>query len=185
MRSILSIGVIAICVAMYFVYIKPMTVEVKARKAEKEEYTKVLTRVDEIKIKRDTIIEEYNSIPPEEIDRLNKIIPEKINSVSLLNDLSVLGSTYGIVIKDFKVADPDNSSRDVIGGGAPGSYKTSHITMSIVAQYEDFLNFLEDIEYSLSLLDVVNINILPGSLTKSGAPGPMQITLEANTYSLR
>jgi len=185
MRSILSIGIIAICVAMYFVYIKPMTVEVKARKAEKEEYTKVLTRVDEIKVKRDNIIAEYNSISPEEIDRLGKVVPEKINPVALLNDLSVIGSAYGIIIKDFKVTDSDNTSRDVVGSEIPGSYKTSRITMNISAQYEEFLNFLEEIEYSLSLIDIVNLNIVPGEFSKSGAPGPMQISLEANTYSLR
>ncbi len=185
MRSILSIGVIAICVGMYFMYIKPLTVEVRARTAEKEEYTKVLTRVDEIKVKRDNIIAEYNSISPEEIDRLQKIIPEKINSVALLNDLSVIGSKYGVVIKDFKVSDSDNASRDVLGSEVSGSYKTTHITMNISAGYEGFLNFLEDIEYSLSLMDVVNLNIVPGSLAKNGAPGPMLIALEANTYSLR
>ncbi len=185
MRSILSIGVIAICVGMYFMYIKPMTVEVKARRAEKEEYTKVLTRVDEIKTKRDNIIAEYNSISPEEIDRLNKIIPEKINSVSLLNDLSVIASAYGITIKEFKITDGDNASRDVVGANVSGVYKTSHITMNVNANYEVFLSFLEDIERSLSLIDVVNLNIVPGPTLKSGAPGPMQISLEANTYSLR
>lgn len=185
MRSILSIGIIAICVGMYFVYIKPMAIEVKARKLEKEEYTKVLTRVDDIKAKRDSVIAEYNAISPEEIDRLQKIIPEKVNSVALLNDLSVIGSTYGIVIKDFKVAETQNTNQDVVSGGSSGGYKTSHITMTIIASYESFLNFLEDMEYSLSLIDIVDINITPGSPTKSGGPGPMQIIIEADTYSLR
>ena len=169
----------------YFVYIKPLSVEVRAKIAEKNSYTQVLNRVNEIKVKRDAIFAEYDSISLEEIDRLNKVVPAKINSVALLNDLSVIGARHNVSIKDFKVTDSENTNRDVVGSEIAGSYRTTSMHITLLGQYEDFLKFLGDIERSLSLIDVVTLGILPGSPTKSGAAGPMQITLEANTYSLR
>lgn len=185
MKSILSIAVIAICVGMYFMYIKPMTVDIKLLTAKKDEYTQVLNRVKEIKEKREAVLAEYNSISAEEVDRLNKIIPEKVNSVALLNNLSAIGERYGVAIKDYKLSEADASGRDVLGTGAPGSYKTTTMSMHLIGRYDQFLNYLEDIEYSLSLIDVVSLNIIPGAPSKTGEAGQMDFTLEANTYSLR
>lgn len=185
MKSILSITVIAICVGMYFMYIKPLTIEIKMKTAEKAEYTKVLGRVKEIREKREAVLSEYNSIPVEEIERLNKIVPEKIDSITMLNNLNAIGERYGVAVKDFKMIDNDASNRDVIGAGNPGSFKTSTISMHLVGNYEQFLNFLEDVEYSLSLIDVTSLNIIPQALLRTGQAGIMDFTLEANTYSLR
>jgi Tfp pilus assembly protein PilO len=185
MKSILSITVIAICVGMYFMYIKPLTVEIKTKIAEKSEYTKVLTRVKQIKEKREAVLADYNSISPDEIDRLNKIIPEKVEAVPMLNNLSAIGERYGVLIKDFKVAETDPASHDVTGASSIGGHKTTAITIHLTGSYEQFLNFLEDVEYSLSLIDVTSLNIIPGALSKTGQAGLMEFALEANTYSLR
>ncbi len=185
MKSILSITVIAICVGMYFMYIKPLTVEIKMKTAEKAEFTKVLSKVKEIKEKREAVLAEYNSISPDEIERLNKIIPEKIDAISMLNNLSVVGERYGVVIKDFKLSENDPNNQDVTGASHIGSHKTTGVTMHLSGNYDQFLNFLEDVEYSLSLIDVVSLNIIPGPLSKTGQAGVMEFALEANTYSLR
>jgi Tfp pilus assembly protein PilO len=185
MKSILSILVISICVGMYFLYIKPLTVEIKVKNAQKAEYTKVLNRVKDIKEKREAIIADYNSISPEEVERLNKIVPEKINSVALLNDLNTIAERYSLVIKDFKLIESDNASHDVVNQENSGTSKTNQITLHVNGSYTDFLNFLEDIEYSLSLMDIVTLNIIPGSLSKNGEATTMEFALEANTYSLR
>ena len=182
MRPLISIGVIAVCIGAYFVYIKPMTVDIKVHSLKKEEYSNVLNRVKEITEKRDSILADYESIPQTDIDRLNKIIPEKLNSVLLLNDLSVLGAKYGISIKDFKVTD-NNSNSDSIVSSSGSIYKTSSVTIGMKGEYIQMLNFLWNVESGLSLIDVVNLSVKP--VADSKGTQLVDFTLEANIYSLR
>lgn len=191
MKSILSISVIAICVGLYFVYIKPLSLEVKVLSAKKQEYVDVLNRVKEIKEKRDQVFADYDSISSEERDKLNKIIPEKLNPVFMLNDLSVLGSKYGISIRDFRVSESGGNSGgdELIAGTNPGEiYKTSTVTMRLQGEYRAFLNFMSEMESALSLIDIVSLDIRGGGSTSGGRVSqvlPLDYSLEAKIYSLR
>lgn len=183
MRPLISIGVIAVCIGAYFVYIKPMTVDIKVHSLKKDEYNNVLNRVKEIKEKRDSILADYNSIPQSDIDRLNKIIPEKLNSVLLLNDLSVLGAKYGVTIKEFRVTD-NSSNNDSIVSNSGSVYKTSNVGMRMTGEYLQVLNFLWDVESGLSLIDVVSLSVKPEANSARNAQ-LADFILEASIYSLR
>ncbi|TSC70387.1 MAG: hypothetical protein CEO12_411 [Parcubacteria group bacterium Gr01-1014_46] len=183
MKPILSIAVIAVCIGVYFVYIRPMTVDIKLLNIKKAEYKNVLNRVKEINEKREAILSEYNSIPEADIDRLNKMVPETLNSVELLNNLSVIGAQHGIIIKEFRAVDTSSNNSDVVSNtGSP--YKTNTITMRLTGQYNQFINYLWNVESGLSLIDVTNLIIRSSS---EGGKGPalMDFTLEAKVYSLR
>ena len=47
----------AICVSMYFIYMKPTYSVINQRQAKFAEYENVLSKVKEIKTKRDTIVQ--------------------------------------------------------------------------------------------------------------------------------
>lgn len=161
-----------------------MTVEIRLRAEEKKQYQNVLNRVKEIEIKRENLLSEYNSISETEIDRLKKIVPEKVNSITLLNNLNALAARYNLVLKDYKVSNSDSGSRDVVDTSSTPPYKTTTISLSMSGQYEQFLSFLNELESALSLIDVVNLNIMPG-ISRPGQSAQSDFTLEANTYSLR
>lgn len=184
MKSIFSILVISVCIAAYFVYIKPLSVDVKALTAKKAEYTHVLNSVKEIKEKRDEILAQYDSISQTDIEKLNKIIPAKVDDVKLLNDLNNIGSKYGMIIKDFKSSDPNASaSRDGVVENPDQIYKTTNINFTISGPYNKFLDFLSEVESGLSLLDVTHLVIKQE--TVQGGQQILSYVLEANVYSLR
>lgn len=185
MKSLLSIFVIAVCVGVYFVYVKPMTVDIKAYRAQKAEFVDLLNKVQQITEKRDALSQDYDSISTEEIDRLNKIVPETFNSVQMLNNLSVLVSKYGVSIKDFKVT-PDNKNTIDIAPDSSSNYKTTNITMKFNGQYDQFIKVLNEIESSLVLIDIIGLDITGGSAGgKLSQSTSMDYTLEAKTYSLK
>ncbi len=184
MKSITSILVIAVSIGAYFVYMKPLIVEIKIKSAQKSEYDNVLNKVKEIKEKREAVFSDYNSIPSADIERLNKIIPSEVNSVAMLNDLGALVSASGLKVVEYKVSKPDSSNRENIVSDSDKMYTTSSISLKVSGQYNQFINFLTSIESNLSLLDIVSLSIKQGA-EKVGASPPMDYTLEANTYSLR
>ena len=79
MKSFLPFIIIAVCVAMYFMYISPTWAKDQTLMAQKAEYTNVLDKIKELTAERDKAIAEYNSISPEDIDKLNKLIPAKFD----------------------------------------------------------------------------------------------------------
>lgn len=186
MKSLMSIFIIAVCIGTYFVYIKPLSVEVKALNVKKAEYADVLSRVKEIKEKRDAILLDYDSISPDDIDRLNKIIPETVDPTTLANDISNLGSKYGISVKDFKVNEPSGGQREGVVGDIGQVYKTTSVSVALTGGYSQFLEFLSEVESGLSLFDIIKLNVKPGAQSGNQAnQSNYTFTLEANVYSLR
>ncbi len=183
MKSLLSILVIAVSVGVYFVYIKPLTVEVKVQMAKKAEIDKVLNRVKEIKDKRDSIFEDYNSISTEDIEKLNKIIPEKINSVVIFNDLSSVAAQYGLTVTDFKADSVSSEQSAVTDTTIIEPYKKTNLTFSLSGTYSQFIEFLETVESSLRLTDIIQLGIKGGSST--GQDRLLEYTIHATVYSLK
>jgi hypothetical protein len=191
MKLLISLFSIAICIGAYFVYIKPMVVEVKVLGAQKKEYTNLLNTVQEIKEKRDAVLQDYNSLSPEEISRLNKIIPDTFNSVLLLNNLNGIAQRHNVVIKDYKANDSDMGGGVVIDGTGDAVFKTSTINLKVIAQYSDFLSFMKELESSLTLMDIIKLSIDKGLATPTTQgkvvqnSASMDYVLEAKVYSLK
>ncbi len=185
MKSILQIIILIVCVATYFMYISPTVAVVKALSAESSSYTNVLKKSQEIGIIRDNIWVDYNNISTGDTEKLKKIVPEKFNSVLFANDMNAIAGRHFLIVKDFKV----NPQRTEDGGAVDSNqsvnpYKTTIVTFRVVGQYDQFVNFLKEIELSLRLVDVVSLSIKTVGGQKN-TDGSLDYLLEMNTYSLR
>lgn len=185
MKLALPFIIIAISIGVYFVYISPTVEEVRVLSAKKVEYSNALVGAEELKTKRDNVLIDYNNISGENIDKLNKIVPETFNSVLFANDVNAIASGYGLIVKDFKINEPKTDVRDVIiNQPANRLYKTTVVTFSVDGQYGSFVKFIQNLESSLHLVDITGLSMKTLGGQKS-ADSPLQFLLEMNTYSLR
>jgi Tfp pilus assembly protein PilO len=185
MKLITPFIVIAICIGMYFFYISPTAMEVKALSLKKAEYNTVLEKSRELMIKRDEVLGNYNAISDTNIARLEKVIPETFDTVLFANDLNGMASQYGMTVKDLKVNEPKTEVRDtIINSSKNKTFKTTAVGFKVSGSYAQFTKFLESLESSLRIVDVVGLHIQSGANTK-GSESPLDYTLEVNTYSLR
>lgn len=184
MKSLTPFIVIVICIGMYFAYINPSSAEVKSLSIEKSGYENILNKTRELKTQRENILTEYNTISKSDIDRLSKIMPETFSSVLFLNDLSYLAGTYGMSVKDYGTNEPKSENRSVLLNDSDDSYKTTIVKFNIIGSYSQFIKFLNDLESSLRLVDVVGISIRPASVRVVGE-SLLEYSLELKTYSLR
>lgn len=169
---------------MYFVYIKPTGDKVKALSIKKSGYDNILSKTKELKQTREDILTVYNSISIEDIDRLNKIVPETFSPVLFLNDLTAIVSQYGMKVGDFKTNEPKPENRAAIIAQSKGdSYVTTIVNFSLSGPYSEFLKLLNDLESSLRLIDVVGLTVT--SNYRSTSENSLNYSLELKTYSLR
>lgn len=184
MRSVIPFFIIGICIGMYFVYISPTISDIKVKNIKKSEYENVISKVQEIKKMRETLSTRYNNITPENMDMLNKIIPEKFDSVVFAHNLNSMSSKYGMLIRDVKVNYSAPRGDVAEAQIAEKNYKTISAKVRLSGKYDQFLSFLKDLESSLGLMDVVDLNVRTLS-NRRGEEANLDYNLEIHTYALQ
>src|SRR3989344_3928771 len=170
MKSIAPFFIIALSVGFYFLYISPNLLEINDLKMQRDQYLDVLDKTKELKVSRDAALADYNNISIDDINRLNKIVPKEFNAVFFANDLSAMASRHGLIIKKFDVAKSVSDSIDPsLVSDSKSFYKTNTISLDLSGGYEQFVQFLKDLEVSLQLSDVGKLSIKSGASQKSEA----------------
>jgi len=168
MKNLTSIVLILIAVGLFYTFTSPQYEEVKVLGLEANEYQNVLRNASAISNTMSSLFERYEQFPREEIDRLEKALPDNVDAVRLALDLDGMASNYGIAIKNIKVEVSATEEEGVIypasiyGGDAYGEV---NVSFSFVSNYQNFRRFLADMESSLRIIDVRSVSFQP---TESG-----------------
>lgn len=162
-----------------------MAAEVIGYKMKKDQYYDVLNQAQEIIQKRDDLAANLESLSQEDRDKLDKIIPENFDPLTLANDVNTLSIQNKLKITDYKLL--TNEDRVNIDPSVVSPFKTNIVTFNLEGQYIDFLNFLQSLELNLRLFDITNINIqgAPDTTDPKAKVTPMKFSLTIKTYSLK
>ncbi|MCR4334272.1 MAG: hypothetical protein NUV47_00880 [Patescibacteria group bacterium] len=175
MNKFLSpIILILLAVGMFFFYVDPQWQKVKELQATNAEYNKAIEQSNQLLEVRDGLLDKYNSFRPEDLNRLEKLLPDNIDNVRLIIDINSITSKYGSSIKNVKLSTPSIDTERSDSG-----YKTMILSFALNASYDNFLNILGDLERSLRLLDVISISF------KAGDKEPYEYTISIRTYWLQ
>ncbi len=167
---------------MYFLYISPAIADIQGLIAKKDEYNNVLNRAEDLKQKRDEIFAQYNSIDSTDLDKLNKIVPEKFNSTEFANDLNMIAQRNGLAITSVRESSSGSSQGAVTAETERTPYVKNAMNLLITGPYQSLENFLREVESSLQLIDISAITFAQ-SKDKDG--NTFQYNLDINVYSLR
>ena len=113
-------------------------------KKELEQKNKELELAQELQKRAETETVQYNRIDTELKNKIEQMIPAKVDIPRLFNNMSILAKNSGLKLDSInysKSANPD-------GIDQLNSYK---ITMSLSGDYLKFRDFLEDLQNSLQL----------------------------------
>ncbi len=183
MKFFAPLIIIIVSIGMYFFYITPKAAEVKALYQQKVRYSNVLDKVRQLTSLRDQVLQEYNSVSETDIEHLNKIIPNKFDSILFANDMSALAIKNKLTFENYR-ANASGGDRGSVLSQSSSSHKTVQVSFKMVGQYSDFLAFLTSLESSLQLSDLTSLTINPTSVSKTGVQ-QMEFLLEINVYSLQ
>lgn len=151
---------------------------IKSLMAEDAEYQTALNNTSEIKKKRATLVDKMNQISPENLSKLESLLPDNIDNIQLIIDMSNIAERHGLTLKGAKL---DNSLKtDTNKLGADNSkYGTVGISFSVTASYDNFQNFLKDLEKSLRLVEITDLSVA-GNLN-----GLYEFSVGLKTYWLK
>lgn len=171
-----------VSVGIFFFFIDPQYKNVKQLRAEIDENNKILDIANKLDSRKNELNDKFNQISQEDKGELEKLLPDTVDNVRLIIDINNIAEKFGIVIRDISINTKETSTtgegrktvtqksnfEGVLEENAVKYVDTSKIgvisfSFSVSAKYEVFLEFLKQLEESLRLVDIRNIEISRGS----------------------
>ncbi len=123
------------------------------------------------------LVSKKNSIPTADQDRLKKLLPNNIDNIRLIVEISDIANRENLNIKNISVGEVSQNPGSI--GPSGGKYGTLTLKFTVNATYTSFISFLKDLENNLRLIDVTDINF---TATNSGS---YDFNVTLNTYWLK
>lgn len=158
MRLILPALLLIGAGGVFYFVTDPFYQDIKALALEKASYEDALENSKKLQALRDQLIERYNSFPPSDIDRLERLLPNNVDNVKLVLELDRMAGKYGMSVKNVRFNQGSSSRRteDLIGRDDK-PYGTLSLDFAVDGPYQNFVSFIGDLERSLRLVDVQEI----------------------------
>ncbi len=168
MRSLLPILLVGVAITVFFMYTNPAysgTGGILDLQTQEASYNDALSNAKALQSVRDTLAEKYNALPPADLERLSKLLPDNVNNIRLLIDIKGVADKHNMQIQNVKFQtaqnpSPQNSVPTNSNALAAESkdYGPFDLEFSTNGSYSDFVGFVSDIEKSLRIVDINTVD---------------------------
>lgn len=166
----------ALCVvaagAMFFLYTQPTYDRVKASNAQISQYDEALNKAAELQQLKQSLLSKYNTFNPSDVERLQKLLPDHVDNVRLILDIDSVAGRRAMAIQNVVVSSSQTAkaSQTAIGTVSSSKQKFDALTVKFTTQgtYDNFRGFLDDIQKSLRIVDLVSLSITRTSESAGG-----------------
>lgn len=207
-RLIVPVILILIAFGIFFVFTNPLYSGISGLRAQVASYDEALNNSKALENERDKLTAKYNSINPENLIKLQKLLPENIDNIRLILEIEQIAVPYGMVLKEVKynTAKTDTttpSASTVIPratlGNLPGNiaanktqnkdYGVWDLEFSTTGTYNNFLNFTKNLESNLRIVDIASIQFSSSSsnskFSETSSEESYKYSFKIKTYWLK
>lgn len=190
-RVLFPIILIFVAIAGFFGVVAPAYQDMSSLKSEVAAYDEALQNSRSLEEERDKLTQKFNSISSNDLDRIEKLVPDNVDNIRLILEIEKLASPYGMVLKDvhYEAVKEDKEDGAKQGGIAKTTnqeYGSWDLEFSTEGNYEDFTQFLKNLEQNLRIVDIASIQFSSGaSDSKSGATKDYKYKFKIRTYWLK
>jgi hypothetical protein len=179
MKFLTPIFLILISIALVFWYINPGYGKIGTMRNQLATYENALERAQAANAKRNDLLNRYNSFTTDQLDYLQKLLPDSIDNIRLIVDLNTIAARYSSGIHNIRLSASDSSTAAVALAENNGPYGTLTVSFATSMTYSNYLLFMRDVEKNLRLMDVTGITFTPGDT------GTYDFSVNLKTYWLK
>ena len=188
-KTIFSGIALALAFGIFFMYTQPTYDNIEVQKREVERYDEALGRAEELQQLKQTLLSRYNAFNPADLARLQRLLPDHVDNVRLVLDLDNLAAQHAMALQSVVISAPGGEAggNSVLGaiGSARQKFDSLTLRFSTRATYSLFVQFLESLESSLRVVDLVSLALAPDtSVVTSGEP-TYRFDITIRTYWLK
>lgn len=171
-KIIVSVISLTVAAGVFFMFTESHYNNTKALQLNIDRHNQALEKSAELKKLQETLLSRFNAFKKSDIDRLHKLLPDHVDNVRLILDLDHLASTFGMALQNVVISPPasENAENTVIGSIGAGKQKYDSLTMkfSTHGTYAKFIAFMEGLESSLRIVDLVALSLTPEGAESGG-----------------
>ncbi|MES2315609.1 MAG: hypothetical protein V4486_02635 [Patescibacteria group bacterium] len=191
-RFILPTILVAITIALFFTFTQRFYGDITTLRAEQASYNEALDNSKALQSERDKLTQKYNNIGVDNLDKLKKLLPENVDNIRLILEIEKIGMPYGMILKDVKyntaTASADAQANQIQGGYIATEvkdYGTWDLEFSTAGTYSNLLNFINDLEHNLRIVDISSIDFSSDAGAGSKDTGVYTYKFKIKTYWLK
>lgn len=196
-NTISSIALLLISGGVAFMYITPKYTDIMNLQSNNSELSAALVKAKDISNSSKDLSEKMRALSKDDLERLDRLLPEKFDDLRFVNDLQGVGERNGLKIQGITITDaPSNASGGQSQPSAPDSAKSANkgyvahtFSFTVSASYKTFIVFLKDLERSLEFVDMNSVFLATSGASGQGGKQASQDTytyqVEFTTYSLK
>jgi Tfp pilus assembly protein PilO len=163
-RNVTALILIVLAIGVYFTYTSGQIDTLRSIQAVNSQYSAAIDNSVKLVKLRDSVLAQYNTISDGDKARLDKIVPNNVDNVRLIIDISGIAARHGLVAQGITTSADAKSSGTAAAQPAPSSsggngLSTVTVNFSVTTTYQNFITFLQDLERSLRILDVTGITL--------------------------
>jgi Tfp pilus assembly protein PilO len=201
MRFITPIILIIISITLFFSFTNPLYNDISSLKTEVTSYNEALDNSKALENERDKLTAKYNAISPDNLMKLQKLLPDNVDNIRLILEIEQIALPYGMVLRDVKYnvtnTDTTTPANGVVQGGgavdlANKDYGIFDLEFSVSGSYDNFINFTKDLESNLRIVDISsidfssdNVNVNAKVNSKTPSPEVYKYDFKIKTYWLK
>lgn len=193
LKYILPIILIGVAIAGFFLVTNPLYKEISLQRAQVASYNEALDNSKALEAERDKLTQKYNSFDPDNLARLQKLLPDNVDNIRLILEIEKIASPYGMTLKDVKY---DTTSKNttpqtaaVAQVGQNKDYGIWDLEFSTQGTYNNFISFVKDLESNLRIVDVSSIDFSSNAGSSVGLnpslPEAYKYNFKIKTYWLK
>lgn len=161
MRLLLPIILTLAAAGLFVLYTNPTYQGLKGHQSTVAAYDDALNKSQELKALRDKLQSARNAFSPQDEQKLVRLLPDQVDNIRLIIDINNIAARRGLAVSNVALGEVSHSSSPAssLAVGPSGDPVGSvSLGFSVVATYEEFLTFLQDIEHSLRILDIEKLS---------------------------
>lgn len=155
-KIILPVFMILASIASFIFYTNDKYKEAQVSNIKLEKISDALKKANQLQGVRDALGEKYKQIPAADLERLTRMLPNSVENIGLIIELNNIANDKGLELLSPSIS--ESSANSSIVGPDSKKYGSIGMTFSINSTYERFLDFLQELERSLRLVDVTNLS---------------------------
>ena len=175
--------------AMLMFFVLPQFQGIPVESEKKARLDDVLARFEEIRKKKDDIVANYSAVSESDVARLDRMLPTDPDIGHLLVNLDLLIRKDGLQMTGIQFQPPGKGTtmnQPPVDAAAEAQfqkivrYEKLPLNLSLIGTYENFRQFLIDIENVIRLTDVRSITFSAGTVQGTN----YTFSVQADTYYL-
>ncbi len=167
MRFLLPLVFIVVAVGAYFKFTTPVLNQIDQLRAERNSLNTALANAKKLRAVQESLLASYREIPPADLARLDKFLPDNVDNVRLIIDINNIARKSGMTIRNIRINTDEGKDEasviDQTAGGNGPDLGTVGLGFSVAGSYANFQAFLRNLSASLRLIDLDTTSLSAGA----------------------